>query len=123
MSGFIHLNVASAFSGHFGVTRPERMVEAAAAQGIQAAAITDRDGLYGAVKHIGACLQLGISPIVGVNLAVLDDSGNQLGRCVILAHGNNGGLGWAKLCKIVSVAHALPKAIKKQVGITIPTIS
>ncbi|MEY5057252.1 MAG: hypothetical protein RI987_56 [Actinomycetota bacterium] len=117
MSGFIHLNVASAFSGHFGVTRPERMVEAAAAQGIQAAAITDRDGLYGAVKHIGACLQLGISPIVGVNLAVLDDSGNQLGRCVILAHGNNGGLGWAKLCKIVSVAHALPKAIKKQVGI------
>ncbi len=95
------------------------MVEAAAAQGIEAAAITDRDGLYGAVKHIGACLQLGISPIVGVNLAIFNESGEQLGRCIILAHGHSKGKGWAKLCKIVSAAHASrqAKAVKKQVGI------
>ena len=65
MSSFTHLHVASAFSGHYGVTRPEAMVEASVAQGFSALAITDRDGLYGAVKHIGACLQLGIAPIIG----------------------------------------------------------
>jgi error-prone DNA polymerase len=66
MTEFTHLHVASAFSSHFGVTRPELLAEAAAAQKMTALAITDRDGLYGAVKHIGACLTLGLSPIVGV---------------------------------------------------------
>ena len=32
MSEFTHLHVASAFSSHFGVTRPELMVEAARVQ-------------------------------------------------------------------------------------------
>ena len=105
MSDFTHLHVASAFSGHYGVTRPEQMAEAAVASGFSALAITDRDGLYGAVKHIGACLQLGLAPIIGVDLNIFDDNGSSLGRCVILAHGNNEGAGWATLCKIVSVAH------------------
>ncbi|MEI6590971.1 MAG: PHP domain-containing protein, partial [Actinomycetes bacterium] len=106
MSGFTHLNVASAFSGHFGVTRPELMAEAVAAAGGTAAAITDRDGLYGAVKHIGACLQLGLDPIVGVNLAVLDEADQPLGRVVVLAHGKLGGAGWKALCQVVSRAHS-----------------
>ena len=72
MSEFIHLHVASAFSGHYGVTRPEIMVEAAASRGESALAITDRDGLYGAVKHIGACLKMGISPIAGVDLEAVE---------------------------------------------------
>jgi error-prone DNA polymerase len=97
--------VASAYSGHFGVTRPELLVEAAVAQGASALALTDRNGLYGAVKHIGACLKLSIDPIIGVDLAVHSKSGEHLGRCVILAHGNDGGLGWSALCAIVSAAH------------------
>ncbi len=106
MSGFVHLNVASAYSGHYGVTRPEAMAEAAAAMGFSALAIVDRDGLYGAVKHIGACLQLGIAPIVGVNLAVFDDDQAELARCTILAHGQNQGHGWSTLCSIISAAHS-----------------
>jgi error-prone DNA polymerase len=51
---FTHLNVSSAFSAHYGVTRPERLAIAAKSMGFDALAITDRDGLYGAVKHIGA---------------------------------------------------------------------
>jgi error-prone DNA polymerase len=62
VNDFTHLHVASAFSGHYGVTRPETMAEAVAARGSSALAITDRDGLYGSIKHIGACLKLGISP-------------------------------------------------------------
>ena len=67
MSFFTHLHVASAFSAHYGVTRPEKMVEAARALGFSSLAITDRDGLYGAVKHIGACVALGVAPIIGVD--------------------------------------------------------
>ena len=96
---FTHLNVASAYSGHYGVTRPEFLVAAAAAQNQTALAITDRDGLYGAVKHIGACLKAGLDPIVGVNLAVTG-----VGRVIVLAAGNDGGIGWAALCRTVSVA-------------------
>jgi error-prone DNA polymerase len=122
MNGFTHLHVASAFSGHYGVTRPERMAEAVAATDSDALAITDRDGLYGAIKHIGACLQLNLSPIVGVDLAVFDESGETLARATIIAHGNNKGHGWSKLCAIVSAAHASrgkSSAIRKeaQVGI------
>jgi error-prone DNA polymerase len=125
MNDFTHLHVASAFSGHYGVTRPEQMAEAAVASGFSALAITDRDGLYGAVKHIGACLQLGLAPIIGVDLNIFDDDGSSLGRCVILAHGNNQGAGWATLCKIVSVAHERRKSAssnsssgsKKDIGI------
>jgi error-prone DNA polymerase len=81
------------------------MVEAAGDLGFTALAITDRDGLYGAIKHIGGCLVVGISPIVGVDLPVLDEDGSSLGRVVVLAHGGNKGLGWASLCAVVSKAH------------------
>ena len=108
---FTHLHVASAFSAHYGVTRPELLVEAAASMGMTALAITDRDGLYGAVKHIGACLALGISPIVGVELTVTNDDGESLGRLAILARGHDGGIGWSTLCQIVSTAHQNKKQI------------
>ncbi len=105
-SQFSHLHVASAYSGHYGVTRPELLAEAAKAMGFEHLAITDRDGLYGAVKHIGACLQLGLKPIVGVDLEVTDEQFAPRGRAVVLAHGRNQGLGWATLCKLVTMAHS-----------------
>jgi len=100
---FVHLNVASAYSSHYGVNRPEHLVQAAAAAGFDALAITDRDGLYGAVKHIGSCIASGLSPIVGVNLSVVSEE--IVSRVVILAHGNNRGRGWSQLCRIISKAH------------------
>ncbi|MCU1546153.1 MAG: polymerase subunit alpha [Homoserinimonas sp.] len=109
MPRFTHLHVASAFSAHYGTTPPERLVEAAAEQGADAAAITDRDGLYGAIRHVRACIAVGIDPIVGVDLGLTFDpqSGNS-GRVTVLAHGNNGGAGWAALCRLISAAHGRP---------------
>lgn len=121
MSQFTHLHVASAFSGHYGVTRPEHLAEAALAMGADALAITDRNGLYGAVKHIGACLELGISPIVGVDLAILDSAAVPVGRATVLAHGGNRGAGWATLCRLISVAHRHGK--KQPVGLTIEQLA
>ncbi len=122
MVSFTHLHVASAYSGHYGVTRPELLAEAAASRGATALAITDRNGLYGAVKHIGACVKLQIDPIVGVDIAVHSPDGTHMGRCVVLAHGQDGGLGWSALCAIVSAAHRLGKK-KDQISIDLSELS
>jgi len=103
---FPHLHVASAYSTHYGVTLPEPLVEQAADQGATFLAITDVDGLYGAVKHLRACVAVGIRPGLGADLAVHDDEHRSLGRVVVLAHGNNNGRGYAALCRAVSASHS-----------------
>ena len=102
---FAHLHVASAYSTHFGVTLPEALVEQTQAQNGSFLALTDRDGLYGAVKHVRACAAAGIRPGLGADLAVHDDDGHPLGRIVVLAHGDMNGRGYAALCRAVSAAH------------------
>ncbi|GAA5230215.1 DNA polymerase III subunit alpha [Arthrobacter cryoconiti] len=74
---FVHLHSTSAYSAHYGVSWPEDLVQAAAADGADALATTDRDGLYGAVKHVKSCMAAGIDPILGVNLAVLGSAVTQ----------------------------------------------
>lgn len=107
---FTHLNVSSAYSFHFGTAKPDHLTQAAASLGQNALAITDQDGLYGAVKHIGSCLDKNISPIVGVRLSV-----QNRGTVTILAKGHNKGTGWAALCKLVSKAQSKSK---KEVSIS-----
>ena len=101
---FTHLNVCSAYSFHFGTAKPDQLAQAAANFGQDALAITDQNGLYGAVKHIGSCLDKNISPIVGVQLQV-----QNRGTVTILARGHNKGFGWAAICKIVSKAQSKSK--------------
>ncbi|WP_166805315.1 PHP domain-containing protein [Cryobacterium sp. TMT4-10] len=101
---FPHLHVASAYSPHYGVTMPEALVDQTAATGADFLALTDRDGLYGAVKHVRACAAEGIRPGLGADLAVHDDEHRPLGRVTLLAHGG-GGRGYAALCRAVSSAH------------------
>ena len=107
---FTHLHVSTAFSAHYGVSWPDELAQAAAADGATALACTDRDGLYGTIKHLKACMEASIDPIVGVDLAVFDDDGDHrtqvAGRVVVLAHGNNNGAGYRALCRLVSDAHA-----------------
>lgn len=100
---FSHLHVHSGYSTHFGVTMPEVLVEHAASLGATALALTDRDGLYGAVKHVRACQAKGVAPILGSELAVTDSAGTSLGRVVVLATGSRDG--YAALCRAVSTAH------------------
>ncbi|HSP76668.1 MAG TPA: DNA polymerase III subunit alpha [Cryobacterium sp.] len=107
--GFPHLHVASAYSTHYGVTLPDSLVDQAAAQGSSFLAVTDRDGLYGAVKHVRACVAAGIRPGLGADLAVHDEARHPLGRVVVIAHGHDGGEGYASLCRAVSAAHRAGK--------------
>ncbi|SNR33879.1 DNA polymerase III subunit alpha [Blastococcus mobilis] len=67
---FVHLHVASGYSMRYGANHPADLVTRAAEHGMSALALTDRDGLYGAVKFALACRSAGVRPIFGVDLAV-----------------------------------------------------
>ncbi|UKF30677.1 DNA polymerase III subunit alpha [Clavibacter phaseoli] len=99
---FTHLHVASAFSAHFGTSAPEALVDRVASEGAPAAAITDRDGLYGAVRHIRRSIAQGVSPVVGAELGL---TGEHPGRITVLAHGGTRGQGWAALSRLISASH------------------
>ncbi|HEX6470753.1 MAG TPA: DNA polymerase III subunit alpha [Streptosporangiaceae bacterium] len=99
MDPFIHLRAASSYSLRYGVARPDALAAQAAEFGMDALALTDRDGLYGAVKHLIACRKYDVRPIVGVDLGLTGDGG---GRVAALAAG---GPGWASLCRLVTAAH------------------
>lgn len=109
---FTHLHVASAFSARYGTASPETLVAAALEQGATAASITDRDGLYGAIRHVRACIAAGIDPIVGAELQFRTDD-NQMRDIVVLAHGNVAGDGWAALSRVVSASHGASRSIAK----------
>ncbi len=118
---FVHLQVASGFSLQHGASHPHALVQRAADHGMDALALTDRDGVYGAVRFALACQSAGIAPILGVDLAVEPVSlpqqppprrrtparggaqvDRRLPRVTVLAEGRRG---WAALCRLVSVAH------------------
>jgi error-prone DNA polymerase len=67
---FVHLHVASGYSLRHGASSPAALVARAAELGQESLALTDRDGLYGAVRFVLACREAGIAPILGLDLAV-----------------------------------------------------
>src|ERR1700761_3718605 len=99
---FAHLHVASSYSLRYGTATPAALAARAADLGMSALALTDRDGLYGAFKHLRACADAGIKPLLGADLALRADGPGQAGRVTLLAAGRQG---WASLCRLVSAAH------------------
>jgi len=129
---FAHLHVASGFSLRYGASTPTTLVERASALGQPALALTDRDGLYGAVRFVQACDQAGIAPVLGVDLAIGQKEANTVAvrgiqagrvnparggaevdprhpRITVLARGQGAGLdpgaGWGRLCRLVTQTH------------------
>src|SRR3954452_17337533 len=129
---FVHLHVASGYSLRYGASHPHTLVERAAEHEMDTLALTDRDGVYGAVKSARACHVAGIRPVLGVELAHHPTQpwttavekrrtpvrgggereppprvGGGLARVTSLASPDSGGgrAGWAALCRLVSAAH------------------
>src|SRR5918999_5748763 len=69
-SSFVHLHCRSYFSIKDGAYSPEELAARAAELGMPAVALTDRDGLYGAVRFTDACRAVGVKPIVGAWLTL-----------------------------------------------------
>ena len=71
---FAHLAVRSCYSLRDGAIRPRELAAAAAAAGMSHVALTDRDGLYGAVRFAQACEKEGVTPVFGTDLALVPDA-------------------------------------------------
>jgi error-prone DNA polymerase len=67
---YAELRCRSNFSFLGGASHPEELVERAAALGLAAAALTDRDGVYGAVRFAKAAKATSLGAIVGVELTL-----------------------------------------------------
>src|ERR1700753_3835928 len=74
---FAHLHVASSYSLRYGTATPAALAARAAGLGMSALALTDRDGLYGAFKHVRACADAGIKPLLGADLGLLSPGETQ----------------------------------------------
>jgi len=68
MDDFVHLHVHSNLSFMDGVSSPEALLEAAAGHGMSALAITDHQGLYGAIRSYRAAGRYGVKPIIGTEI-------------------------------------------------------
>ena len=109
---FVHLRVASGYSLQYGASHPSALVRAAAGHDMDTLALTDRGGLYGAVRFVKECLKAGIAPVVGADLALGCDVGADPprgargegpgSRVVLLAASRTG---WASLCRLTSATH------------------
>ncbi|WP_326708077.1 DNA polymerase III subunit alpha [Streptomyces sp. NBC_01474] len=123
-SGFPHLHVASGYSARYGASLPHDLVRRAAERGLSTLALTDRDTVAGTVRFAKAAAAAGVRPVFGVDLAVApaDEPDPAVGRrrtpvrggahvvearwrVTLLARDVGG---WARLCRIVSAAHAAP---------------
>ena len=94
--GYVEIHAHSNYSFLDGASPVDDLVAAAKERGMDALALTDTNGLYGAVRFWNAANEVGIRPIFGVELTTLD-----FGHLVLIAKDE---LGWRSLCRIVSKA-------------------
>jgi error-prone DNA polymerase len=67
---YVELHCHSGFSFLDGASHPDELAGAAAAQGHSALAITDHDGVWGAMEFAQAAKPLGVRPIVGAEVTI-----------------------------------------------------
>ena len=96
MGGYVELHTHSHYSFLDGASSVDDLVAAAKERGMDALALTDTNGLYGAVRFWNAAREAGIRPIFGVELETID-----AGHLVLIAQDERG---WRSLCRIVSAA-------------------
>jgi error-prone DNA polymerase len=114
---FVHLHVASGYSMRYGANHPADLVARAAEHGMGALALTDRDGLYGAVKFALACRSAGIRPIFGVDLAVAPALGTTVPPA--LAHALGGEASGARPPRLRTAAPATSRRAPARGGASV----
>ena len=114
-SAYVELHCHTNYSFLEGASHPEELVARARDLEMPALAITDRNGLYGAVKFFGAAERAGMQPIIGTELTIDDGSTppkdrvdyDRWGdRLLLLAEDK---VGYMNLCRLISMAQ-MPNA-------------
>ncbi|MEA2420466.1 MAG: error-prone polymerase, partial [Thermoleophilaceae bacterium] len=94
---YVELHCHSAYSFLDGASHPVELAAAAAEQGHGALALTDHDGLHGAMEMARALKPLGVRPITGAELTL--DDGSHL---TLLCQDRTG---YTNLCRLITSAH------------------
>ncbi|MFH1009269.1 MAG: DNA polymerase III subunit alpha, partial [Candidatus Latescibacterota bacterium] len=93
---FTHLHTHSNYSFLEGADRMEDLCRAARKRGMNALALTDTHGLYGAVRFQQIAQAMGMEPILGAEIKT------QTAQAVLLA---KNGTGYTNLCRALSARH------------------
>ncbi|HWC05791.1 MAG TPA: PHP domain-containing protein, partial [Gemmatimonadota bacterium] len=106
---FVHLHTHSEYSLLDGANRLDRLVAAAAGQGMQALALTDHGNLFGAVEFYKAAREAAIKPILGMEAYVASGDrrerggrGGSYSHLVLLAENETG---WRNLIRLSSIGY------------------
>ncbi|MDQ6622808.1 MAG: PHP domain-containing protein, partial [Verrucomicrobiota bacterium] len=105
---YVELHACSAFSFLRGGSFPEHIAEAAADRGMAAAALLDRNGVYGSQRFSVAAREKNVRPIVGCELTMEDGS--------VLPVLVKTRAGYANLCSLLTQAH-LRSAVKGECAV------
>ena len=106
-AAFVPLRVFSSFTMLEGAIDPKKIAKQARALGFPAAAITDRNGLYGSMAFSDSCKGEGVQPIIGAMLGVLRP-GRPANAAPVhdwLALYAQDARGYDNICALVSMAH------------------
>ena len=104
---YVPLRIFSCYTMLEGAIDPKAVAKQAKLLDFPAAAVTDRNGLYGAMPFTDACLAEGVQPIIGTLLGVARP-GVPEGRAPVidwLALYAQDDAGYRNLCALVSAAH------------------
>src|SRR3989442_85582 len=71
-AAYAELHCHSHFSFLDGASSADELVERAVELGLSGLAITDHQGLYGAVRFISAAQEAGLHPVIGLEIELLD---------------------------------------------------
>jgi DNA polymerase-3 subunit alpha len=107
-----------------GAIDPKAIAKQAKALGFPAAAITDRNGLYGAMAFSDGCKGEGVQPIIGTMLGVARPgrpSGTVPVHDWIALHAQDA-KGYDNLCALVSMAH-LDRPLEEQPHVTLDAMA
>jgi error-prone DNA polymerase len=97
----VHLHVHSNFSFGLGASPIADLCAAASRRGIETLAVTDRNGLYGAMELVERAAAFGLHAVMG---AEVDDGEGR--RAVLLAADRRG---YGRLCRIITARHTAPR--------------
>ena len=90
---YVHLTAHSAYSLQEGLVPPANWVQAAQVRGMTAIGLTDHNLLTGAIEFVTACKEVGIQPIIGLEIDLVH------GPLTLLATSL---AGWSNLCRLSS---------------------
>src|SRR6187549_2042495 len=99
VADYAELHTHSAFSFLDGASQPEELAAEAGRLGLSAIALTDHDGLYGAVRFANAARAVDVPTVFGAPTGIADARASHV---VVLARGASG---YARLSRAIALGH------------------